>query len=570
MDDRIITISYSLFNNKGTFALLLGSGISRSSGIPTGWDIVIDIINQIAILRKEKCKPTPEEWFIKTFGEEPDYSNLLEKLTKTKEERLNLLRPYFEPNDNEIEERLKKPTIAHKQIAQLVKKGYIKVIITTNFDRLIENALKEIGIEPVVISNPNHIENTIPLIHSKITIIKINGDYLDTSFLNIKSELIKYDKRVEDLLKYIFENFGLISSGWSAKWDLALVNILKSANKFRFTNYFTFINKAKQELINLSNYRMGQTIEIKNADSFFSELLENIDALENNLTNHPLTPKIALARLKKYIVRDEYIISLNDLIRNETENVYERINSVSFPNPNEKEIKKKIDFYLSQIDTLCNLLMNGVYWGSEMHDEIWIKTLVRLATPTEKKTSYRVWSNIEYFPAMTLFYSIGLTCMLKNKFSLLLKIISIEIMTRYEPQNILLVTNIWQVVERDHLRQALGNKNHVPMSELLYHSLRKHFGFYIPNEKEYENLFDYFEYLMALIYTKVFNEGWAPIGRFGYRLRNSRNSFIYKKLEELKNKREESELIISGLFTNYTEFEEVNKKFNEYFKEVYF
>jgi hypothetical protein len=569
MDDKVTTISYSLFTNKGAFALLLGSGISRSSGIPTGWDIVLDIINQIALLKKNKCDPSPEEWYIKVFEEEPDYSNLLEKLTVTQEERLNLLRPYFEA-DEDNEEGLKRPTKAHKFIAQLVKKGYIKLIITTNFDRLIENALKEIGIEPVVISNPNHIENTIPLIHSKITLIKINGDYLDTSFLNIKSELIKYDPRLEKLLIFIFENFGLITCGWSAKWDLALVTILKSANKFRFSNYFTFLNNAENELVELSNIRLGKTIEIQDADSFFSELSENVDALESNLTYNPLTPKIALARLKKYIVRDEFIISLNDLIQSQTENVFERLNSTSFPHPNNEEIKKKIDFYLSQIDPLCSLLMHGVYWGKELHDELWIKTLTRIATPKEKSNNYTIWQEIEYLPALIIVYVLGLTCVLKNKYGLLLKISKIDIINQRGEEKLLKLANSWQVIDKRILQQVLGNNHHVPMSELLFYALRKHFENYILNDKEYENLFDNFEYLMALIYTKKISSGWAPVGRFGYRIQDLRSNIIPKKLEEIKNKKNTSELITTGLFESYIEFDEVNTKFNEFFKNVHF
>ena len=42
--------------------------------------------------------------------------------------------PYFEPNDDEKETGLKQPTVAHKAIAKLAKKGYIKMVVTTNFD----------------------------------------------------------------------------------------------------------------------------------------------------------------------------------------------------------------------------------------------------------------------------------------------------------------------------------------------------------------------------------------------------------------------------------------------------
>src|SRR4051794_6404610 len=80
-----ILISHSIFSNKGIFALLLGSGISRSAGIPTGWEIVLSLIKKIAILKKIEYQTTPEQWFTEYFKEEPDYSNILEKLTSTQE-----------------------------------------------------------------------------------------------------------------------------------------------------------------------------------------------------------------------------------------------------------------------------------------------------------------------------------------------------------------------------------------------------------------------------------------------------------------------------------------------------
>lgn len=39
------------------------------------------------------------------------------------------------------------------RIARLVAAGHVRVIITTNFDRLIENALREHGVEPTVIAS---------------------------------------------------------------------------------------------------------------------------------------------------------------------------------------------------------------------------------------------------------------------------------------------------------------------------------------------------------------------------------------------------------------------------------
>src|ERR1022692_4844100 len=55
--------------------------------------------------------------------------------------RMQLLRGYFEPSEQEREEGRKLPTAAHRAIAQLIAKGYVQVVVTTNFDQLLEQAL---------------------------------------------------------------------------------------------------------------------------------------------------------------------------------------------------------------------------------------------------------------------------------------------------------------------------------------------------------------------------------------------------------------------------------------------
>src|SRR4051812_21184880 len=104
MIDPILSLAVSVYHTKGVYSLLLGSGISRSSGIPTGWEIVQDLIRKIAHLRKEQCEPDPDAWFRHTFGLEPNYSDVLDQIAKTPAERSQVLRGYFEPNEVELAE----------------------------------------------------------------------------------------------------------------------------------------------------------------------------------------------------------------------------------------------------------------------------------------------------------------------------------------------------------------------------------------------------------------------------------------------------------------------------------
>lgn len=47
-DDPLTPLAFSIHENKGTYAVLLGSGLSRAAEIPTGWEITIDLIRRIA------------------------------------------------------------------------------------------------------------------------------------------------------------------------------------------------------------------------------------------------------------------------------------------------------------------------------------------------------------------------------------------------------------------------------------------------------------------------------------------------------------------------------------------
>ena len=66
----MVSLAFAVYSNKGVYALMLGSGISRASGIPTGWEVVLDLIRKVAKLEGEDCEPDPAEWFRKKHANE--------------------------------------------------------------------------------------------------------------------------------------------------------------------------------------------------------------------------------------------------------------------------------------------------------------------------------------------------------------------------------------------------------------------------------------------------------------------------------------------------------------------
>ena len=108
------------------------------AGIPTGWQVVLDLISKLARVLGEDPGGDLAGWYQERFGEEPDYSKLLDALARSPAERSALLRSYFEPTAEDRTRGVKVPGAAHTALAELAATGHIRLFVTTNFDRLIE------------------------------------------------------------------------------------------------------------------------------------------------------------------------------------------------------------------------------------------------------------------------------------------------------------------------------------------------------------------------------------------------------------------------------------------------
>lgn len=583
MNNITTTISFSIFSNKGVYALLLGSGISKNSGIPTGWNIVVDLIQKLAELKNEKCAPSPEEWFRLRYDEEPNYSNILAKLIKSPSERVNFLKQYFEPTEDEIEQGLKLPTKSHKHIASLIKKGYIKVVITTNFDRLLEKALQAENIEPIVIRHPNDIDGAMPLVHSDFILVKINGDYLDTRFLNTEEELSVYDKKTQEYILRIINEFGIISCGWSAKWDIGLLNVLRQSENFRFSSYWTHLGKCESELKEIAKKRKGETVQIKDSDTFFGELADKILALENIKDNHPLTPDIAIARLKRYIVKDDYKILLHDLFQNQLNDLMSKIRTKDDASlyPDNASLFPVILHYINCFEELIPLIIEGVYWSKEEHNYLFTKILKQISYPQiTKGRSYEATVSLQYFPALLALYTIGISALIKQNFTLLNTCFNLKIdESDYEySDTIFLIDKVHPCIVESRLMNSILSMNlKTPISTFLCQTLKPHFTKGSLSEKEFDEIFDVFEYFLSLNYYFLvepkWGNNWAPWGQYHWRNYYSsrgRTNLLTTMLTESEKLQEDWLPIKQGMFGgSYENFSNAKTKLTEFLKKIF-
>lgn len=320
-------LAFSVAENPGVYALLIGSGVSRSAEIPTGWEVTLDLARRLAVAEGVDNQADWAAWYRERFAEEPSYSSILDKLTLTPAERRSILHNYIAASSADLEAGRRIPSIAHKAIACLVRDEFLKVIITTNFDRLLETAIRDIGIEPTIIKSVDDLNGAVPIIHSQCYVLKIHGDYLDNRILNTDRELESYPQEFDRLLDRIFDEYGLIISGWSGDWDFALRAAIMRAPSRRYPTYWTARGEPSEQANEIIRQRAARCIRISSADSFFKKLQLSVETLHRERRTSPQQIELLLAGVRRFIVRNEYRIELNDLICENLIDLQAKINS---------------------------------------------------------------------------------------------------------------------------------------------------------------------------------------------------------------------------------------------------
>lgn len=270
----------STLQSSRTTAVLLGSGISSAAGIPTGWDVTLDLVRRVAIASGVDVAEgfDAEVWWRSQGLGEPGYDTLAAGLAPSDHDRRSLLRRYFEVDQRT--NQLAVPTAAHRDLAALIARGSVPVVVTTNFDQLLERALAEVGVTPQVLSSAAHVLARTPLVHSEFTLVKLHGDYASGKLRNAPKELASYPLPWRQLLRQIFDEYGLLVVGWSAQYDVALVDAIRTTVGRRYAWYWAARGELKTEARKLTAARHAHIIRIRDCDELLHDIRTQVANLE--------------------------------------------------------------------------------------------------------------------------------------------------------------------------------------------------------------------------------------------------------------------------------------------------
>lgn len=134
--DRLAKLALALAEGNARYAFLLGSGVSRAVGMPTGWAVLQQLIREYALALRQDPPVDCFAWWRKFQGAEASYSVILETLAPSPSERQTLLQRFWVPTDEERLRGLKVPSAAHNAVAGLAKSRAVRMILTTNCTKL--------------------------------------------------------------------------------------------------------------------------------------------------------------------------------------------------------------------------------------------------------------------------------------------------------------------------------------------------------------------------------------------------------------------------------------------------
>lgn len=564
MLDSILSLSFAMHTNRGVYAMLLGSGVSRAASIPSGWEVVLDLIRKLAVTMGEDSEPDPETWYKQKFGRSPGYSSILAELARTPSERQHLLKEYFEQSADD--ETAKRPTKAHLAIAEMVKSGHIRVILTTNFDRLMEQSLEALGVNPIVISTSDMIEGALPLVHAPCTVIKLHGDYLDARTRNTPDELASYDDRLNHLLDRIFDEYGLVVCGWSADWDEALRSAVERCKGRRFSTYWAQRGVPSDAATRLIAHRAASVIEITDADALFTDLHQKVRSLAAFDSPHPLSAKVAAATLKRLLSDDRHRIELSDFVSTEVERVVaaiSRVQSTQSFDTIAEATRKRMKLFESQCAILQEIFVVGCKWNNGDQSGPWSDALVRLANLPDALGGGTL-GRLSRYPALLMLFAGGLSALARGNFttlrSLLVETKVRDMANRGTQCSVFSALYAQAILDTNEGKEALEPEDpgYMPLSDYLHDYLRESLRDSLPNDDDYTQTFDRLELLIALLYAdKEFTPGkdvrWVPISSFGWRgsgLFREQIKAIERIRSELTEEGAATQLLRAKMFTS--------------------
>jgi PilZ domain len=251
--------------------------------------------------------------------------------------------------------------------------------------------------------------------------------------------------------------------------------------------------------------------------------------------SEPRKPEILRSRrasgprslLKRYLVDERHRIRLHDLVFEETEKLYSQLTEANFPTNvpvTDEEFIKRVHRYEELTEELVSIISIGCFWGEKNQEFLWAKLLERIANAAGPRHPSSPWVSLQSYPALLLLYAGGVAAIASEKYTALeALLIKPKLIAPNGDCRLIDGLSVAAVIEDERLSQILagGGAQNGPLSTYLCGLLRERFRELVPSDHVYDEIFDRFEYLFALVWIDegpiVARQDCIPLGRFAWR-----------------------------------------------------
>ena len=530
--DAVVPVAYAMQASPKRYALLLGAGISVAAALPTASDVSGNMILAVAEGRGEKVERGENNevclaWFEEAFGEPATFQHLMKELGISEANRKDGLKKFIYRTDVNGGPAPGTPTEAHRVIARLVKSGRISLIITTNFDTLMEEALKVERVPYEVITEESDVRQ-MSVFPDRCRVLKVNGDFERGTLRITPEDLRQYPPAMEDYLRRIFGEYGLVTCGWSGNYDTHLVEILCATDTPRRYPVFWCRRNGGSDPSEVCKSLLPNGIDIDDADEFFTTLEVVIERFARFEPRTTLTAAPAVRKVKDALRQDKPELVLPDLINEETDRVLAFLTDKSRYQADTIDGREFYTAMLMGLEGTAAPLAAMVATVAQYDDEVFVDlvsdTIERLinvppVTPEfseiQNRRQMAVSDYVEgllqlrYYSAILVIYASGIAAIRTGHFNTLEAIVRRPMKSRYngllrEKVPYYEYVNVWDAIGLDHeWLAALTHKrfgDEISYRDYPYRAIYEFMKILLPNQDAFFESLDVFEYIFGLAY----------------------------------------------------------------------
>lgn len=290
MVERITSGEFArILSSRGAnLAWFLGAGASADAGIPTGYDMILDVKARLFCAATEiplREVDTGDPIWVDRVTRYFDGANGLPAAGSPEEYAVAFEKVYPDERDRRryIEERVAegRPSFAHRVVAALIAARRLPAVFQTNFDSLADDATV-VQLDAVTSDDRPNLtisaldsadraerclrENAWPLL------AKLHGDYQSTSLKNTTDELHLQDERLRRVLIAAVGRFGLVVVGYSGR-DASIMEALRAAcdESIPYPSGLFWVVRPRSTLLpaveELLEYAAGRGVEVRLVES---------------------------------------------------------------------------------------------------------------------------------------------------------------------------------------------------------------------------------------------------------------------------------------------------------------